>query len=149
MVLEPAPLREQEDQRAVAEKLHSGAIHLLRRLRRLDVAMGLSPARASALSVLVFGGPRTLGQLATIEHVTAPTMTRLVAGMERGGLVRRQRDREDQRSIWIHATPKGTRLLHAGRRRRVDALANDIGALDASDRRTLAAAADVFQRAFR
>jgi len=50
--------------RDVADRLHSAAIHLLRRLRRQDDAMGLTPARASALSILVFGGPATLTMLA-------------------------------------------------------------------------------------
>jgi hypothetical protein len=43
----------------LAQQLHSVAIHLLRRLRRSDDQMGLSGPRASALSVLVFGRPRS------------------------------------------------------------------------------------------
>ena len=79
--------------RSVADRLHSAAIHLLRRLRREDEAMGLTAARASALSVLVFGGrPVTLGALAQAEQVSAPTITRLIVGMERDGLVRREPD---------------------------------------------------------
>ncbi len=57
---------------AVADRLHSAAIHLLRRLRRTDEATGLSPARLSALSVVVYAGPRTLGELAGIEQVRPP-----------------------------------------------------------------------------
>jgi DNA-binding MarR family transcriptional regulator len=133
--------------RSVADRLHSAAIHLLRRLRRQDVAMGLTPARASALSIMVFGGgPVTLGQLAAAEQVSAPTVTRLIVGMERDGLVRRERDPHDGRVIWLRPTAKGTRLLHEGRRRRVAALAADLGALDASERETLAAAADILER---
>src|SRR6476469_3956877 len=79
--------------RSVADRLHSAAIRLLRRLRREDEAMGLTAARASALSVLVFGGrPVTLGALAQAEQVSAPTVTRLIVGMERDGLVRRTPD---------------------------------------------------------
>ena len=79
--------------RSVADRLHSAAIRLLRRLRREDEAMGLTAARASALSVLVFGGrPITLGALAQAEQVSAPTITRLIVGMERDGLVRREAD---------------------------------------------------------
>src|ERR1700681_1505433 len=104
--------------RSVADRLHSAAIHLLRRLRRQDVAMGLTAARASALSILVFGGgPVTLGQLAAAEQVSAPTVTRLIAGMERDGLLRRDNDPHDGRVVWIRPTAKGTRLLHEGRRR--------------------------------
>jgi len=46
---------------AIADRLHSAAIHLLRRVRKQDVLAGEGPARLSALSVLVFGGPKTLG----------------------------------------------------------------------------------------
>ncbi len=132
--------------RSVADRLHSAAIHLLRRLRRQDEAMGLTAARASALSIMVFGGPVTIGRLATAEQVSAPTMTRLVVGMERDGLVRRQDDPADGRLVWLHATAKGTRLLHEGRRRRVAALSADLAALDPADRQTLAAAADILER---
>ena len=135
--------------RGVADRLHSAAIHLLRRLRRQDDAMGLTAARASALSVMVFGGPVTIGKLATAEQVSAPTVTRLVVGMERDGLVRREDDAADGRVVWIHATAKGTRLLHEGRRRRVEALAADIATLDAAERRTLGAAADILERLVR
>ena len=115
--------------RSVADRLHSAAIHLLRRLRREDEAMGLTAARASALSVLVFGGrPVTLGALAQAEQVSAPTITRLIVGMERDGLVRREADAADGRVVWLHATAKGARLLHAGRRRRVAALEADLAA---------------------
>jgi DNA-binding MarR family transcriptional regulator len=130
----------------VAARLHAAAIHLLRRLRRQDEAMGLTAARASALSVVVFGGPVTIGQLAEAEQVAAPTITRLIVGMERDGLVRRTGDPQDGRVVWLHATARGTRLLHEGRRRRVAALARDVAALDPRDRETLAAAADILER---
>jgi DNA-binding MarR family transcriptional regulator len=132
--------------RRVADRLHSSAIHLLRRLRRQDEAMGLTAARASALSIMVFGGPVTIGRLARAEQVSAPTATRLVVGMERDGLVRREGDPTDGRVVWLRPTAKGTRLLHEGRRRRVAALAADLAALDAADRDTLAAAADILER---
>jgi len=130
----------------VAERLHAAAIHLLRRLRRQDDAMGLTPARASALSIMVFGGRVTIGQLAQAEQVSAPTMTRLVVGLERDGLVRREDDAHDGRVVWLKATAKGTRILHGGRRRRVQALAADLATLDPSERETLAAAADILER---
>ena len=94
--------------RSLADRLHSAAIHLLRRLRRHDEAMGLSPARASALSVVVFGGPVTIGQLARAEQVSAPTMTRLIVGMERDGLVRRDADACDGRYHSIRVRVAGS-----------------------------------------
>jgi len=72
-----------------ADKLHSAAIHLLRRLRVRDRESGIGPAQLSALSVLVFGGPRSLGELADAEQVRPPTMSRIVSGLERARLVKR------------------------------------------------------------
>jgi DNA-binding MarR family transcriptional regulator len=105
-----------------ADRLHSAAIHLLRRLRVRDLASGIGPAQLSALSVLVFGGPRSLGELAEAEQVRPPTMSRIVEGLERAGLARRQ-PTEDKRRIRLEATAKGTKILHEGRKRRVESLA--------------------------
>ena len=134
---------------AIADRLHSAAIHLLRRVRRQDETMGLSPARASALSVVVFGGPQTIGDLAHAEHVSAPTMTRLVVGMERDGLIRREHDARDGRIVWLRPTTKGTRILHEGRRRRVAALAEQLATLPERDRHTLASASEILERMLR
>ena len=133
--------------RSVAERLHAAAVQLLRRLRREDLAMGLTAARASALSVLVFGGkPLTLGALAQAEQVSAPTITRLITGMERDGLVRRTADTGDGRVVWLRPTAKGTRLLHAGRTRRVAALEAELATLAPAERETIAAATALLER---
>ena len=62
-----------DEAEVIADRLHSAAIHLLRRLRREDATTGLSAPRLSALSVIVFGGPLTLGELANAEQVRPPT----------------------------------------------------------------------------
>ena len=137
------------DPNAIAERLHSAAIHLLRRLRREDDASGLSAPRLSALSVIVFGGPITLGALAAAEQVRPPTMTRLVQELEKDGLVTRVAVEGDARSVLIRATPRGTRLLHEGRARRVRRLAIDLAALGAAELHILARAVDVLERVTR
>ena len=104
----------------LADRLHSVAIRLLRRARREDAAMGLPPAQASVLSVLVFGGARTLSALADVEQVKAPTMTRIVDALERAGLAQRQPDADDRRKLSIAATASGVRLMQKGRSRRVN-----------------------------
>src|SRR5688500_13050432 len=134
------------DPAEIADRLHSAAIHLLRRLRKQDDRAGISAARLSALSVVVFAGPVTNGQLAAAEQVAPPPPTRLVAGMERDGLVERRQDAEDGRVVWIHASSKGTRILHAARERRVATLAADLAALDPAERALLAAAAVAIER---
>jgi DNA-binding MarR family transcriptional regulator len=133
--------------RAVADRLHSAAIHLLRRLRVEDKAIGLSGPRASALSVIVFRGPIAMGALADAEQVRPPTITRLVDSLERAGLVRRFSDREDGRVQLVEATGVGRRLLQKGRARRVARLAQGVGQLSADDQRVLARAADLMERA--
>lgn len=105
--------------RILPDRLHSLAIHLLRFARTDDIASGMSAARLSALSVLVFGGSRTVTELAAAEQVAAPTMTRLLQGLERDGYVRRRRDAADGRIVRVTATAKGRRALEAGRRARV------------------------------
>ena len=125
--------RRERDALALANLLHSSAIHLLRHLRKEDDASGLSAPRLSALSVVVFGGPITLGQLARAEQVKPPTMTRIVTGLEKDGLVRRKGDKRDRRLTKIYATPKGEKVLVAGRARRVELLASAVERLGATE----------------
>ncbi len=133
------------DPMAVADRLHSTAIHLLRRLRVVDRASGIGPAQLSALSVLVFGGPRSIGDLAAAEQVRPPTMSRIVAGLERAKLVRR-RAGQDRRSAEIAATKDGTRILMEGRRRRVEALATGLRSLSSSELKKLDEFVEVIQQ---
>jgi DNA-binding MarR family transcriptional regulator len=117
------------DVNLLADRLHSAAIHLLRRLRTVDTASGLTAPRLSALSVIVFGGPLTLGALAAAEQVRPPTMTRLVAALERDGLVTREPDPTDGRQVLLRATSAGRRLLEEGRSRRTASLARRLSKL--------------------
>jgi DNA-binding MarR family transcriptional regulator len=117
-----------------ASALNSGAIHLLRALRRVDRESGLTPARLSALSVLVFGGPCTLGRLAAIEDVAGPTMTRIVDGLVELGLAGRETHPDSARSVLITATPAGARLMRTARQRRVDAITAALARLPARER---------------
>src|SRR5687768_17788046 len=130
---------------ATADRLHSAAIHLLRRLRREDDASGQTAPRLSALSVIVYGGPLTLGALAAAEQVRPPTMTRIVAALEADGLVQRAPSTEDRRVTLVRATREGETLLHEGRRRRTAQLAAQLGALPPEDRATLARAAHLLE----
>ena len=120
-----------------ADRLHSAAIHLLRQLRREDTKSGLSAPRLSALSVVVFAGPLTLGELANAEQVRPPTMTRLVSALEQEGLVTRAPDPEDGRLTRIRPTARGRSLLMKGRARRVAALTTELRALAPQDREAL------------
>ncbi len=127
----------------VADRLHSAAIYLLRRLRVKDMESGIGPAQLSALSVLVFGGSKSLGELAEAEQVKPPTMSRIAAGLLRAGLVRRRPSPQDKRSIRLEATAKGTRILWEGRKRRVMTLAATLRELSGDQRRKLGEAAEM------
>jgi len=141
---EPEP-----DTAKIADRLHSAAIHLLRRVRQQDTATGEGPARLSALSVLVFGGPMTLGQLAAAEQVKPPTMTRIVNALEDGGLAKRVADTGDARRVQIRATPKGMLLLQAARERRIGYLADHLGTLSEHERSTLGQAVESLEKVLR
>lgn len=118
-----------EEVLSIADRLHSAAIHLLRRVRKQDVASGEGPARLSALSVLVFGGPKTLGELAAAEQVKPPTMSRIVAGLARSKLIEITADPLDARRMRIQPTLRGVHLLHEGRKRRITDLASHLSRL--------------------
>ena len=130
----------------LADQLHSAAIHLLRQLRKEDDASGLSAPRLSALSVVVFGGPVTLGQLARAEQVRPPTMTKIVTGLEKDGLVARKPDANDGRLTRIVATPKGQRILVEGRARRVKSLTRAVERLNAVELARLDRGIQVFRK---
>ncbi len=137
------------DSSELADRLHSAAIHLLRRLRREDDAAGLPAPQLSALSVVVFGGPITLGALASAEQVRPPTITKLVAALEKAGLVEREIDASDRRVARVRATAKGTRLLHEGRIRRVATLAAALAQLPEAERARVVRAIPVLEKVVR
>ena len=129
-----------------AEALHSGAIRILRMVRVEDAQAGIGPAQLSALSVLVFAGEKTVGELATLEQVQPPTMSRIVDGLVQKKLVERVSSANDRRTVQITATPAGRKLLLAGRDRRVRALAKRFDDLSKKEVETLLAAAEIMKR---
>ena len=113
----------------IADRLHSAAIRLLRRVRVADDETGLSAPKLSALSVLVFGGASSLKDLARAEQVTPPTMSKLVADLEAEGLAAKRTDRQDKRGVRIEVTAKGRALMEEGRRRRLALLRKKLAQL--------------------
>jgi DNA-binding MarR family transcriptional regulator len=128
------------DLAAVASALNSGAIHLLRGLAAVDRQSGLPRARLSALSVLVFGGSRTLGELAVAEGVAGPTMTRIADGLIAEHLAERLPHPTDGRAVVIAATAAGGALMRAAQRRRIDALVAALAGLPLDQQLVLASA---------
>ena len=130
---------------AVADALHSAAIHLLRKVRKEDDRTGITPSRLSALSVLVFAGPMRVTDLARAEHVKPPTMTRIVAALEADRLARKSSDAADGRSVRIEATRRGARIMQEGRRRRVTRLGDALKELGGRDLAVVARAAEILE----
>jgi DNA-binding MarR family transcriptional regulator len=118
----------------LANRLHSAAIHLLRAVSRVDAESGLSPARLSALSVIVVRGPLTMTELAGIERVSPATITSTVTGLEASGLVTRARTGSDARQVTVSATAAGRKLLHASRLRRLDVLEGYVETMTPAER---------------
>jgi DNA-binding MarR family transcriptional regulator len=121
----------------------------LRRLRIEDDALGVSPSRLSALSVVVFTGPIGIGALAAAEGVAAPTMTRLIDGLERAGLVQRRRDPADARGVLVEATATGRRILTKGRHQRVRTLAEGLATLSRDELAEIGRCAELIERVTR
>jgi DNA-binding MarR family transcriptional regulator len=133
----------------VADRLHSVAIHLLRRLRVEDEALGISAPRLSVLSVLVFAGPKRIGELARLEQVEPPTISRLVDGLVRDGLAVREPDPDDARAVRVRATPTGARTLRRGRAKRVETLRARLATLSPAELAALGEGVEVLERILR
>lgn len=133
----------------LADRLHSTAIRLLRLVRVQDTASGVAPARLSALSVIVFGGPVSLRDLARAEQVRPPTMSRIVDALEAKGLACRRVNSQDHRAVLIEATEKGAALLKQSRKRRVNFLASYLSQLATSELSDIERAVQAIQKALR
>jgi DNA-binding MarR family transcriptional regulator len=129
----------------IGDSLHSAAIHLLRKVRAQDRSAGIGPAQLSALSVLVFGGPRSLKELAEAEQVRPPTMSRIVVGLERARLVRRKAT-NDKRRMLLQATARGAKILREGRRKRVEMLVHALQEFSEDELQEAAAAAEFMRK---
>lgn len=130
----------------LADALHSAAIHLLRRVRKQDRSSGVGPAQLSALSVLVFGGTMSLGDLAAAEQVKPPTMVRIVQSLSRQMLVTARPDKQDRRRLNIAATARGRKLMLSARTRRVQALAEMLAVLGEEEQEQLREAVKLIRR---
>jgi len=130
----------------LADRLHSAAIQLLRRVRVRDREQGLSAPRLSALSVIVFAAPITISELAATQGVRPPTMTRLVDSLERDGLAMREPHPDDGRSVQVRATGMGRLALSRGRQQRMEALSARLADLSGRDLRTLDRAAQLMEQ---
>jgi DNA-binding MarR family transcriptional regulator len=121
---------------AAATRLADTVGRLVRMVRRSHVG-ALGPASAATLATLVRSGAMRLGELAYVEGVTPAALSRVVAGLERDGLVERRADPADRRSVFVDATPAGADAISELLAGRATVLAQRIAALSAADRAAL------------
>lgn len=129
----------------LATRLRVAVTRLNRRLRQQSLA-GLSPSQAAALGSISRLGSPTLGELALAEQVQPPTMTRLVAGMEREGLVIRVQDDEDRRVWRVRLSGDGRRMLQRVHRLKNAFLARRLAALDGAERERVVELTELLER---
>ena len=129
----------------LASRLRLTVGRLARRMRQ-QAEPRLSLGQHSALSTIWRFGPVTLSQIAMRERVTRPAVTRIVAKLERQGLVERRTDTTDRRVNWVSTTPQGTAALEDERRRRISYLAGQLRGLDGRDIKILGEAVEILDR---
>jgi DNA-binding MarR family transcriptional regulator len=128
----------------LADRLGMAAVRLARLLRQQDEA-DLTPTMRAALGTIEREGPVTLGELAAIERVAPPTVTKVVGKLEDAGLVVREHDDVDRRVCRVLLSDRGQGWLAADRKRRRDWLTDQLRELDDGDVQRLAAAVEVIE----
>jgi DNA-binding MarR family transcriptional regulator len=130
-----------------ASSLRNSIVRTARVLRQDAAAeSGLSPTQTAVLATINREGPLTPSELAEIERVKRPTMTRTLACLEREGLIERTPDPTDGRSSLVAANDAGRERLARSRRRKSAYLARRLHKLDPDEVETLARAAELLDR---
>lgn len=131
----------------LASELRPSVMRLARRLRQVrDERDALNPNQLSVLAVLVNHGDLPIGELAALEKVQPPSMTRIVNGLEQRGLVTRHPNPSDKRSSWVHLADAGRQIVLANRRRRDQWLAVRLAELDPAEREVLRRAIPILEK---
>ncbi|HVM08333.1 MAG TPA: MarR family transcriptional regulator [Acidimicrobiales bacterium] len=128
----------------LAERVSHVTTRLARMLRQQDEGELTLTFRA-ALATIERRGPLTLGDLAAIEHMAPPTVTKVVTQLDERGLIQRTIDPDDRRVTRVSVSPAGAALLAADRKRRTEWLAGELRRLSADERERLAAAVEVLE----
>lgn len=144
-VPQPAPGIDRAAEAEVAARLRL-AVTRLHRLLRQQVVGGLTPSQISALASAARLERPTLGELAAAERVQPPSMTRMVVGLERAGLLARLVDPADGRVVRVEVTAEGRRTLQRIRSLRNAVLVRRLARLTDDERRQLADLVPLLER---
>jgi DNA-binding MarR family transcriptional regulator len=131
-----------------AAHLRTAIVRTARQLRQEAAAetTGLTPTSVAALATIERHGPMTPSEIAAIERVKRPTITRTLACLEREGLIDRTPDPADRRSALVEINGAGRERLRRLRGRKNAYLARRMRDLSAEEVETLERAAEILER---
>ncbi len=130
----------------LADRLVTSSIKLTRWLRAEDPAPQLSGPQGSALAIIVYAGSIKPSALAELEEVKRPSMARTIGQLSDRKLVKRVDDPADARSVFLQATPAGTRLIKDGQRRRIEPLRLALKKIPANEREAMEKAVLILEK---
>jgi len=127
------------------DRLRLVLLRIARRIRTSSVEE-LTPSQLAVLATVERNDRVTIGQIAEIEHVKPPSVSKIVAALEHTGFVAREPDERDRRCVFITATSQGTTYLESVRAAGRTWLASQLAELDDGDIGELSAALPVLER---
>jgi DNA-binding MarR family transcriptional regulator len=131
----------------LASALRTTTLRLARRLRQMRADdIELTGSQLSAMGSLLNHGDQLMGELAGLERIQPPSMTRIVNGLEDRGMVVRKPSERDRRQCVVALTDAGRDVLLANRRRRDEWLARQIEQLTDDDQEALRRAVVILDR---
>ncbi|GAA4943491.1 MarR family transcriptional regulator [Actinoplanes utahensis] len=130
----------------LAKTLRDAIIRFSRRARQARPVGDLTFSQLSALTSLQLAGTLTPRELADVERVQPPTMTKIVGKLEERGLVARRRHPTDGRQVILEATDEGRAVYALHERARNEWLAGALDRLTPEEQETLATAAEILHR---
>ena len=139
--MEPRPGQHDID----IDRLRLVLLRVARRIRTSSVEE-LTPSQLAVLSTVERNGRITIGEIADIEHVKPPSVSKIVAALEHTGFVAREPDDRDRRCVFITATSAGMTYLESVRAAGRTWLASQLAELDDADVRELSAALPALER---
>ncbi len=137
----PAP----DETAVLAGRLRLSVTRLARQLRQ-TAGSDLSPTQASVLATVWTAGPLTLGELAEMEQVASPTITKVIGLLHEKGLVEKATDATDRRFVRVSLTRSGDALVDRTRARKDAWLARQLSRLSPEELERLAAATEILER---
>jgi DNA-binding MarR family transcriptional regulator len=140
----PAALPTPDDTAELAARLRLAVTRLARQLRQTSDS-DLSPTQGSVLATVGKSGPLTLGELAELERVAGPTITKVTTLLHEKGLVDKITDPADRRFVRVQLTAEGQALLERTRARKTAWLARQLGDLSPDEVERLVAATEVLE----